>query len=709
MAEYKKGSESFINPYNFISITPNITRGSATDNKEIKHTGFLECKLTTKTPIAIPDTDSKEEDKEIKDHYYYPAFRIGDKLAIPGSSIRGTLRSVYETLTNSCMSTIDGDQHITKRTDLGTFRPCVLKGTVDLENKIFWSLYDAVRIPLVGSTDSSPSYKQLNGDHIKHKVNMDETGKYICIRDEDEKIRWGDAVQITQNGPGHKKYNKKTGTRKEVWGGKSVDSIKISLNDTNCYLYLGEMIENKHAESVFRITEKTKIKSEEIAKALKGLEETLSLYRDGSVNRNYESTHFGYKGYEYAKKKMCIPLWYKHEGGMLYLSLAAIGRIVFNTNIKVLSVDHSACTDRKELCPACSIWGMIGRNKGSEGYGSRIRITDAKIISDGNCSEDVTLKELGAPKKSYLQFYSKEMKGFDENGAQIRGRKYYWHNPVAANSKDEYSTKTKTNRNGTLEVVKPDQQFVFTIYYDGISTDQLKLLKWIITIGGNSTNLMHKIGHGKPLGLGSVKITITRQVERKLTEEYKLSKEDVFEFEKAENIKLLDQQAWDEFKIISSFNESSKDIIRYPYVILSEEAKSTVEEKARDGYTLKENVLASHQWFKVNKDVLPNIKEGRVNKHMIMEANLADKDFENKNKQKSSKDTQGDSHNIKTVIIKRISKKGTLIFDDGQNEGNVIVGDNDERKFREGEEIKVIFKNKKEFDGKTVAFYKLVN
>ena len=67
-----------------------------------------------------------------------------------------------------------------------------------------------------------------------------------------------------------------------------------------------------------------------------------------------------------------------------------------------------------------------------------------------------------------------------------------------------------------MELMMPGAEFRFDIYYDGVTEDQLEKLMWCVHFGENRKDgdLCHKIGHGKPLGLGSVKIVIEKKEER---------------------------------------------------------------------------------------------------------------------------------------------------------------------------------------------------
>ena len=90
-------SNMFINPYNFISKTTQVRRG-VTQKGNL--TGSISCRLIVKTELAIPD-HSEGKDRR------YPFFNINGDPVIPGSELRGCIRSVYEALTPSCFSVIN--------------------------------------------------------------------------------------------------------------------------------------------------------------------------------------------------------------------------------------------------------------------------------------------------------------------------------------------------------------------------------------------------------------------------------------------------------------------------------------------------------------------------------------------------------------------------------------------------------------------------
>ena len=121
-------AEKFINPYNFISF-PAKKASAYTDTD--KHTGVIEYSITTKTPLFIPNSSSETaftESDKIADHKSYDFFSYTELDSgkryenqyhipvIPGSEMRGVVRNVYETLTDSCMGILNSEEYPVKRT-----------------------------------------------------------------------------------------------------------------------------------------------------------------------------------------------------------------------------------------------------------------------------------------------------------------------------------------------------------------------------------------------------------------------------------------------------------------------------------------------------------------------------------------------------------------------------------------------------------------
>lgn len=582
--QYTLSTEQFINPYNFVPVNLNSTpRSDITVQREADCTGYFDCHIYCRTPLVIPDTARKREDAVVKGHYHYPFFTIDGKTpVIPGSSLRGVIRSAYETLTDSCFGTMQKDMTITNRSTTAFIPGLVLK------EGDRWRLYRAQRHLVV--VDSRFYHDP------RHQSDMRNGNVTLYSESDFPSSKMGDQVYYRLSGGAYSKNGREIG--KYV----SMFQSQPRAGFVPGYLCVGEKAPRRHFQSIFQkngnalrdITDVDFTKMEEVIKA----------YREEP--KNATNGHKGYSGYEDAKKKGVIPVYYQMgEGarGRLYLSFAALGRKAFTRTMNDVSKEksHQKCDSRKNLCPACSLFGTVE----GEGLGSRVRFTDALCVDtkDSLVQRDICFPPLGEPKMSYLPFYMGEIplrephyiEGYDSDGLQIRGRKYYWHHMPDMTS---WGTVPKKELNASFDAMKEGAEFSFRVYFDGITEDQRRQLAAVLTLNENRQdgNLCHKIGHGKPLGFGSIKITVSGAVLRKFDS---VNGSYSFIHETASEIPLV--ETWScktntlsAFMKISDFHFcDGKGKVEYPSVFPSEEDRGKADQ-------FNENALASHQWFSHN-------------------------------------------------------------------------------------------------------------
>ena len=584
-------SKKFINPYNFIS-TGNPERSNIEDNKnEPLVSGVLKCKLFIKTPITIPDTSEVSTEKG---HNTFPFMKNpnGDYM-IPGSSIRGVIRSVYETATDSCFSTTDEKQRITKRAKMNEAgKPGLLMYD---NNKNQWELHEAERFLIIMD---DVEYKFFGGkNEYKNKGFTSYKRKQLRQYDYGDEVYFDSDDKVYQS----IKLDKRTNKERRVPLGAIVKSFSKEKKNYNKegYLYIGEVPParnnrsqtTKHFESIFALK-----KGENVVKVLSDkdinvLELVYKTYNDSTINRFLDKNGW-YKGVIKAlNDHKSVPIWYKQNGEDVVLSFASIGRVAFKKDMNDLLKDKVKCSDRKNACKACQLFGLVGIDGKTLGSTSRVRITDLIIKKPMVNSNTVTLKELSTPRISYLPFYATNTNAsrdrvdtYDMHGVSIRGRKFYWHS-----NSEEYGTDVKTERNSTVEIISANEEydkgFDFEIYYDAITEEQLAQLKWVITLGDNKYDslLCHKIGHGKPLGLGSIKIVIDKEVSRGFSEEegYSITScNDVIVDE-------VDIKHKEELETILNMNTTNDKDVCYPYVVGYREGTN-------------DNQKAAHQWFTYN-------------------------------------------------------------------------------------------------------------
>lgn len=604
----------FINPYTFVEGEE--TKKYEGMTKKGSNTGVFTCRIYPKTPILVPDPFDKEvfresistsdSGEEIKtEHYSYKFLHIGDekniKPIIPGSSIRGPLRNMYETLTDSCYATARPDQYITARPKKA-FEPALLK-----KNGNIWELCSATRYKF----QINEYFKELGKSTDPNISSM----SYLSAAK-----KYGKPVKFDE-------YLNRVNVNNRVITQYFAKNIGSSTAVKEGYYYVGEYISNKKYESIF--VKKNEIKNitpNSIKQAFDALKDTLKVYRDEKVNQKFVKSivkwnadqHGGYANVDldaFEKNGGVLPIWYKEVNGKYYFSLASIGRFKYYTPIDSIlkKKNKMPCADLKKLCKACSLFGMVGNE---EGLGSSIRITDA--IFEGNISDSIkeyNLTELRTPHPSYLPFYAKTdnyLSGYDDPKCNIRGRKFYWHfkpdyNKLNNLHEDKVDTKMCGIDKGS---------FTFKVYFENISDEQLAELATLLCLGENDKDgkRCYKLGHGKPLGFGSAKIVVEKLDIREFKSQdtqYKIESYNDLAID-LKNWDLLKDDKFNEplIKIGNSLDNISKVLnlktnnnneVKYPNII---------NRSGRPDNTLNDNDLASSQWFSQNwmfgrRDAIP--------------------------------------------------------------------------------------------------------
>ena len=688
--KYKKSDKDFfINPYNFVSVnikeTKHFNMEEMSQEEPVEktpelQTGYLVCRMKCRTPLAIPDTANKKE-TDCEGHFKYHFMGMKEETLqgtgegevqtaltgtpmIPGSSIRGVIRNVYETITDSCFGTMRENTRITARSNQA-FKPGLL-----IEKKEGWKLYSATKHKIVMDSE----FYESHGMNEKGVTEFDL-----------EQWRDRNGVEVWFNTITYKKVTSKDG-KKEIEKRCVQEFLEEKQQNLKKkgYLCIGEESPERHFYGIFEQGKKIRDITEE---DIKRLEYTLEIYRNEKINKLFSDKHSGYPDYERMKNRKVIPVYYqlhdntdisnekKHKGKkdknkemsheILYLSLAAIGRKAYEKtlNEKAGQKSHQICNDRNNLCAACSLFGTIE----GQGMGSKIRFTDAECrnFERDNLMENVIFEELSSPRISYAPFYLRSLQGntdysvgYDSEELEIRGRKFYWHHQPRLEKETE-----KTERNGTFDVLLSKSEFEFRVYFERITKKQLEILATAIHLNENDIegNFCHKMGHGKPLGYGSVKIVVDNCMIRKysLQDGWSEKKDDrlleeisysnLFDDNNWENpdinlneedtVQRCDKSTWVDLKKISNYHENEEDKkikVEYPGIVF-EGDKDKIKDK---------NALAGHQWYTRNynlgashpENCLPKIKdEQKLVKYILVEEEQA----ADKSKQKNEKNKKG--------------------------------------------------------------------
>lgn len=527
---------SFRNPYVFIPIVPstaelteeiNIAR-KGDDQDERPVTGVIRCRLTTKKKVIVP---AAAGDSEVRLPLFRLSYGEGGKEfpAIPGSSLRGVMRGVYETLTRSCMRY--NKAHGKRLASAGGLK---FPGLLYRDSSGNYVLGKAVRHK-IWSEDVAESLSTGNVVEFTSKSAKDSGGNLkdnVPVVYEIEQCNYKGALADIANG-----NNTRLGVflRVDKLAGEGSEAPQKKDNNRNGphpSVFSGESVLDSNVSQEF----------------IDALEDNVERYR--------ENGHEPGEAYSKCldamiKKKAVLPVWYARQfiGGKWHyqFSWAQISRVVYAKTVNDFYSDQkiSACPSKKSPrsgspCPACSLFGFVSQEKGVDSVrASRVRFGDAKLCDEERSSwedddSDVWpwLPELMEPRTSSFEFYlrrpdSEHLFTPEMPGTEIAGRKFYWHHDAEEQTADG-EKRTKQNDevlNRRVECLPTGKHFQFSVYVDGVTRHQLNDLVYVLTLGeywdedSKQGKHCHKIGKGKPYGYGSVSIEVTSIVERTVSED----------------------------------------------------------------------------------------------------------------------------------------------------------------------------------------------
>jgi hypothetical protein len=156
------------------------------------------------------------------------------------------------------------------------------------------------------------------------------------------------------------------------------------------------------------------------------------------------------------------------------------------------------CTNSASLCLACRTFGML---KGSHVFLGKINIGDACAPADEVYVYDpMYTAVLVEPKPRHEAFY------LDEERTHIAGRKFYFHHaeePLRARGTKLMGGKPA---NRYIQPLDRDTRLTFRLDFTSLEADELGAVLQAIIL---DEQMRHKIGYGKPLGLGSIELRPT--------------------------------------------------------------------------------------------------------------------------------------------------------------------------------------------------------
>ncbi len=546
-------------PYNFIPLPDTLVLAPealpAHDRyNEQNLTGHIECELETVSPTYIRGmltpaeydefgekrSDELSDSEKQKRAGFFSVESTRQKPAIPGSSIRGMIRNLMEIITCSRMRWVG---HL----PTFTFRAVAAQMNDPLREP-----YRSVIGPLSANVLAGYLFKE--GDEWKIKPAL--TPQQIGLPGEEAFLKVKERIINANDLPGYiylndSKYKPQihqVNFDLEVKGnarGKFPFVTRIAAIEKGNLPYTGwlvcsgnmkEAAKQKRDRPSPRRSHVIVLQADDKAEPLKIREQTIQDYLNGmtTYQREMLQAWSGEKCDEFGCLNDGSPVFFiAEENEVTYLGHSPNFRIparLFGTERAAVPPDFIPEFLRSGKVPDFTeaIFGWVDDKTGPEKQcAGRVFFSDAHLKQEG---EDFWLKKqpviphtLGTPKCTTFQHYlvqdanaghypdKKETLahyGTPQNETLLRGFKLYWHRGETPDI--EASAKEREHKNQLTQIIplKKGIKFQFTIHFENLSHIELGALWWALTLPGKpGKQHCHKLGMGKPLGMGSIKLT----------------------------------------------------------------------------------------------------------------------------------------------------------------------------------------------------------
>lgn len=517
----------FVNPYTFVPLPTAISRRRPAGHHrgESGHIcGRMTVKWTLRTPLLIPQA-------------YRPA--PGDRIVLPGSSVKGAVRSLHETLMGGCLRVLDEEfvpvyrepavsrdeswhlAVVTEATRHGrATRVTVTEETVWVPVGVLGSALG--RIPRSGDTvdiaeaaiTADPGLGRKEASAAGGVTSGD--GWALLVGDSGTRLRSAQFFCAAGRMP-----DGATGTRAvPVAAWEEYEQVCENANDLR-------LIRQKPSDNAY-----------------KG-------WRSGRIFARVNWPAGG--GVIGERRRVTGRLWPADvlwvsvnpaSGQVERLSMAAIWRTPGKRRLgERIENAVGACNNPECLCLSCRLFGSAdtmaaesGREADQRSYAGHLRIGDA--VAEGVTTSRVRLAPLGAPRPGAGQFYlqiprtdpaSAETElptacwGSEQDRPElrlVRGRKLYWNgDPTARRPPRHLARRGQSNESmtGERDLVPAGTCFAQEIAFDNVSPAELgsvllTLLPGLLlprTEGRQTADYLLRLGGGKPLGLGSCGVNVT--------------------------------------------------------------------------------------------------------------------------------------------------------------------------------------------------------
>lgn len=539
-------------PYNFIPLPEEVITVAHPLSHDVYHaeglTGWIDCELQTQSPTYVRGLMTELQFK-VQGDKRPDALTVEEKLSwatffsvtgetvegypspvIPGSSLRGMIRTLVEIIGHGRMRWVAEEPTF-------TFRAVAASRDDPLRTP-----YDDALGRYGGNVKAGYLHQQGDDWYIQpaalpETLNLPGHGAYLKVKER----------QIQANAiPGFVRFDSpryrpgyypvsfeaepRRGRRGPYTAVTRIGTPDAGYRHKGTLVCSGNMMETKQTSSSPRKNHALLLAADERAKRLRIQTQAVRDYLAGLTPFQKEQLWGGQNGC----LKHEAPVFYVAEGNeVIYFGHSPH----FRVPARLVGQDRAATPRdfvpdalQQEANPdlADAIFGWVEE----EGMGlqkqcaGRVFFEDAHFLeaADGVWlkPQPITPRTLGSPKPTTFQHYLVQDReaghnpddkaslahyGTPPDQTQIRGYKLYWHkgsNPDIEATASELQHETQLTR---IVPLKPRVRFRFRVRFENLRQEELGALLWALTLPGEpDKTYYHKLGMGKPLGMGAVSI-----------------------------------------------------------------------------------------------------------------------------------------------------------------------------------------------------------
>jgi len=558
-----RADRTAIAPYNFVPLPEKIVEINPQELPDHDrylnphHSGYIECQLVTESPLYVRGALTLEKFEELQNkkkqrqHFQNdlkntPDFfytQTGSRPVIPGSSIRGCLRQLVEMVAYGKIDFVTNQKLVYRAvgdtTSLGrsyrerlqkeespqTYSMQVRAGYMFKKPEGVWEIIPAKKYP----NDDDPSavtFFRIERENIPKTIkHWPNCANSWTVYFKPEPIK----THLHNQGRVKLRYAKVQQAADQP-GKDLVEGVVVVTGK----------IPRKHMEFVFNLPDTDEKKRIQVP------EDIVTDYREqitkeqeqiaGKINDKDEI-----EADPNAALKNMQPVFYlfdEKQNKLVFFGHAMMFRLPYLSlphefvPEALRDVDDETKNRSIKYDLAEALFGYVKKSGSSKerAYASRIAITDATLAPNQD-NENIWLGEetnnhvvvpsiLAGPKPTTFQHYLVQTNPDDKRAlyhwasktpveTMIRGHKLYWHKGnISLRQLAAFPAPHPTSTQHTqMKPVRSGVRFSFRIYFDNLSDVELGALLWALDLPGEAGHeYRHKIGMGKPLGMGAVKI-----------------------------------------------------------------------------------------------------------------------------------------------------------------------------------------------------------